>query len=80
VHQALKWLVDPTKESENDMRCLCCSKNLSDFEATRRNAETLEFLDLCSKCLSEVKKLTPIKTKDRHDLINNILPDEDFED
>jgi hypothetical protein len=53
---------------------------LSDFEATRRNAETLEFLDLCSKCLSEVKKLTPIKTKDRHDLINNILPDEDFED
>ena len=62
------------------MRCMCCNKNLSDFEATRRNAETGRFIDLCSKCLSEVKKLTPIKTKDRHDLINNILPDEDFED
>lgn len=33
------------------MRCICCDRNLSDYESTLRHAETLEFLDTCNKCL-----------------------------
>ena len=33
------------------MRCLCCNKNLNDWESTLRHAETGEFLDTCRKCL-----------------------------
>ena len=32
------------------MRCLACNKNLSDFESTRKSAETGEFLDICNDC------------------------------
>ena len=32
------------------MRCLACQRALSDFEATRRYAESQEFLDLCDTC------------------------------
>lgn len=33
------------------MRCLCCNANLTDFESTRRNARTGEYLDMCIRCL-----------------------------
>tara|TARA_R110000868_G_scaffold48036_1_gene156692 strand:+ start:2079 stop:2342 length:264 start_codon:yes stop_codon:yes gene_type:complete len=50
------------------MKCVCCNKNLSDFEATRRHALTNDFLDMCKSCLSEVQRLSPLATKDRIDL------------
>lgn len=46
------------------MRCVACDKLLSDFEATRKSATTLEYLDLCSSCISYVD----ILTLDREDL------------
>lgn len=33
------------------MRCVCCNRNLNDYESTLRKAETGEFLDTCLKCL-----------------------------
>lgn len=36
------------------MHCLCCDKMLTDYEATRRNAMTKEFIDLCNKCYSTI--------------------------
>lgn len=33
------------------MRCQCCGKILSDYEATMKHAETMEYLDTCRKCL-----------------------------
>lgn len=42
------------------MRCISCNRILSDFEATRRNANTGEFLDLCNKCLPDVIAAVPV--------------------
>lgn len=33
------------------MRCYCCDKELSDYEATLRICSTDEFADTCLKCL-----------------------------
>lgn len=33
------------------MRCVCCNRNLNDYESTLKKAETGEFLDTCLKCL-----------------------------
>lgn len=57
------------------MRCLCCNRNLSDIESTRRHAETGEFLDICNKCIQDLD----IPYLDRDDL-GNTLEDDDGED
>lgn len=36
------------------MRCQCCNKNLTDFESVLRHPVTMEFLDICSKCLKDI--------------------------
>ena len=36
------------------MRCSCCNKNLTDFESVLRHPVTMEFLDICSKCLKDI--------------------------
>jgi hypothetical protein len=46
------------------MRCVCCNRNLNDYESTLRHAETREFLDTCLKCLEG----TGIPTIGRDDL------------
>ena len=47
------------------MHCTCCNAFLSDFEATRKNAITFEFVDLCNPCYNEVKHAIPaIERKD----------------
>lgn len=48
------------------MRCVCCNSILTDYEATMRNANTLEFLDMCGSCHSSVKEYLP--TINRADL------------
>lgn len=40
------------------MRCVICNVMLSDFEATRKSAETGEYLDTCCKCLAYTKQAT----------------------
>lgn len=48
------------------MRCLGCNKELSDFESTRRYADSQEFIDLCNDCFRH----TEIKAVERHDLMS----------
>lgn len=48
------------------MRCVCCNSILTDYEATMRNANTLEFLDMCGSCHGSVKDVIP--TINRADL------------
>lgn len=36
------------------MRCQCCNKNLTDFESVLRHPVTMEFLDICSRCLKDI--------------------------
>ena len=66
------------------MHCLACNTLLNDFEATRRNANTFQFIDLCNACYSEVKHVIP--AIERRDLITSQDIDdlntqnEDYED
>ena len=58
------------------MRCMGCNKELTDFEATRRYADSEEFIDLCNDCFAG----TGIQAVERPDLmsISDILDlDED---
>jgi len=50
------------------MRCLSCNTELTDFEATRKNADTNEFIDLCNHCYAFVKG--DIKAVERMDLMH----------
>ena len=36
------------------MRCYCCNKALSDYEATRKSVQTGQFLDMCNKCYGSI--------------------------
>jgi len=49
------------------MHCSCCDRLLSEFEATRRNAITKDFVDLCKVCFEDVKGLFPVI--ERKDLV-----------
>jgi len=42
------------------MHCRCCDTMLTDFEATRKNANTFEFVDLCNSCFNDVKHIIPV--------------------
>jgi hypothetical protein len=44
------------------MKCICCNKSLSDFEATRRHGITNEFLDMCNACLRSVQDVSYLTT------------------
>jgi hypothetical protein len=37
------------------MRCLACDKRLTQFAATRKSAESLEFVDLCDRCFEHIR-------------------------
>jgi hypothetical protein len=51
------------------MRCLSCNEILTDYEATRRSANTEEYIDLCNLCFRDVKD--DLKTIDRTDLVSD---------
>jgi hypothetical protein len=55
------------------MRCIACNKNLSDFESTRKNARTGEFIDMCTECFETIKD--DFNTIDRPDL-DNVIEDD----
>jgi hypothetical protein len=48
------------------MRCLSCNARLTEFEATRRGANTLEFVDLCNHCFASISN--DVLTLERSDL------------
>lgn len=48
------------------MRCYCCNKMLSDFEATRKSVKTNEYLDMCNKCYNTISE--DLLTYERNDL------------
>lgn len=60
------------------MHCRCCDRLLSEFEATRKNAQTKEYLDLCKVCFEDVKGLFPVI--ERKDLITESDLDLDGDD
>jgi len=47
--------------------CVCCDRLLSDYEATRKNAMTMDYIDLCKVCFEDVKGLFPVI--ERKDLV-----------
>lgn len=49
------------------MHCVACDRLLSEFEATRKNALTMEYIDLCKVCFEDVKGLFPVI--ERKDLV-----------
>ena len=51
------------------MRCSICNEALSEFEATRRNAHTGQFLDICNHCFVESGLKDIMPTRDRKDLV-----------
>lgn len=55
------------------MRCQACNKNLNDYESTRKNAETGEYVDLCNHCFRDIE--SEVVVIERHDL--NTDEDED---
>jgi hypothetical protein len=52
------------------MKCVCCNKTLSDYEATLRHAETHEFLDTCSGCLGEIMSYSTLTVLDNPRLLH----------
>lgn len=36
------------------MRCLCCNRNLSDKESTRKGVNSGDYLDMCDGCFGTV--------------------------
>ena len=49
------------------MHCNCCNKLLTDYESTRKNAITRDYIDLCRVCFEDVKGLFLVL--ERKDLI-----------
>lgn len=62
------------------MRCLSCNKILSDFESTRKSANTGEYLDLCNTCFSDIQY--DVDAIVREDLREDeqVSEDDDFDD
>lgn len=52
------------------MRCVCCNKNLNDYESTRKHAITGAYLDMCNGCFAEVSSMVDIPASTREDLAN----------
>jgi hypothetical protein len=46
---------------------VACDRLLSEFEATRKNALTMDYIDLCKVCFEDVKGLFPVI--ERKDLV-----------
>lgn len=60
------------------MHCVACNQLLTDFESTRKNAITKDYVDLCKRCFEDVKGLFPVI--ERKDLITESDLDHDGDD
>ena len=61
------------------MRCVCCNKELSDFEATRKDTRGI-YLDMCNTCFRESGLTTILPVIEREDLatVDTILEEDDY--
>jgi hypothetical protein len=62
------------------MRCVCCNKLLSDYEATLKHGETGQYLDTCTSCLDEIMAEVDLHVKDNPSLLRKNNTDDDFDD
>ena len=62
------------------MRCICCNKLLSDYEATLKHGETGQYLDTCSSCLDEIMAEVDLHVKDNPSLLRKNNTDDDFDE
>jgi len=62
------------------MRCVCCNKLLSDYEATLKHGETGQYLDTCSSCLDEIMAEVDLHVKDNPSLLRKNNTDDDFDE
>lgn len=46
------------------MHCKVCNEELTDFESTRKDVNTLQFVDMCNECIA----VSGVSTHDRFDL------------
>ena len=66
------------------MRCYCCNKALSDYEATRKSVTTGNFLDMCNKCYSSISsevlavERTDLRHEDEDDEFHNVEKEDYF--
>lgn len=60
------------------MRCRCCDKRLSDFESTRKNINTNEYIDMCNKCYGTINR--DVLTYERNDLKDDSDNEETYND
>lgn len=51
------------------MRCRCCDKKLSEFEATRKSINTKEYLDMCNRCYNTISN--QVLSYERYDLYDD---------
>lgn len=51
------------------MHCVCCDKMLTDFESTRFDPKTRDYLDMCNKCYAASELPELIFVSEREDLI-----------
>ena len=62
-------------------RCVCCDRNLSDFESTIRLRSTGEFADTCQTCIKEIgPDVEYIYRNDVQDAGDEESEDEDYGD
>lgn len=55
------------------MRCLACNVELTDYEATRKYADSGEFVDLCSRCFSSSQGYEPDFEEIQEESLDNTL-------
>lgn len=60
------------------MRCRSCDVALTDFEATRKYADTDEHVDLCNFCFREIK--SSVAVRERFDLMEEADEIADMDD
>lgn len=60
------------------MRCYCCNKALSDYEATRKSVTTGNFLDMCNKCYGTISG--DVLSLERTDLRHEDQDEDEFHD
>lgn len=62
------------------MRCLSCNALMSDFEATRKSANTNEYIDMCNHCYYTISD--DVAALERTDLEHeeDMVTDSDFTD
>lgn len=62
------------------MRCKACDHELSDFESTRKDEVTGQYLDLCNRCYKESGLGNIIPVTERFDLAHEVDVDvEEFD-